>query len=495
MVSFLLLRKWKYDNATTLLLVGFSLVFYAYWDWRLVWVIIVSIGGNYVFGRVLQNPLVTGKRAQIFFGCGVALNLLLLGYFKYYNFFVENLNAALGSDIRYLDVILPLGVSFFTFQQIAYLFDSKEGKVEEHNFLSYALFVSFFPQLIAGPIVHHKEMMPQYVRGLHKAFNLENFSLGIAIFIVGMLKKVLIADHMGIYVTPTFDAVSDGQVLTFIQAWAAALSYTFQLYFDFSAYSDMAIGLGLMFGVRFPVNFNSPYKARDIIEFWQRWHITLSNFLRDYLYIPLGGNRHGLLRRDVNIAIVMLIGGLWHGANWTFVVWGGLHGVAILINHHWRKVRPAHWQDKVLAQWGGRLLTFVFVVLCWVFFRAHSVEDGFSIVVSMFGMNGVDIPIGYKQYIGAFAPFLTSLGVTFSEPYLFQGTSQVLAILAALWVCWFMPNTLQWSGYVKNEEKRNAWVRAISLRPQYSWSVVLGIAFVIGFVNMFDVGEFLYFQF
>jgi D-alanyl-lipoteichoic acid acyltransferase DltB (MBOAT superfamily) len=256
----------------------------------------------------------------------IAVNLILLGYFKYANFFADNLNHFAGTALPIGQVILPLGISFFTFTQIAFLVDTYQGKVKEFNFVHYTLFVTYFPHLIAGPVLHHKEMMPQFAKRNVCHLNWDNVAVGLSIFVLGLAKKVLIADSLAEFATPIFSAVAAGGQPMLFEAWIGALAYTLQLYFDFSAYSDMAIGISLMFNVRLPMNFNSPYKATSIIDFWRRWHMTLSRFLRDYLYIPLGGSRNGKAQRYLNLMITMLLGGLWHGAGWTFVIWGGLHG-------------------------------------------------------------------------------------------------------------------------------------------------------------------------
>ncbi len=270
---------------------------------------------------------------------GILGNLLLLGYFKYADFFISNFNVAVGSNISLLHITLPLAISFFTFQQIAYLVDSYKGKVRKHNFISYTAFVTFFPQLIAGPIVHHSEMMPQFENIKNKIINKNNIAKGFFIFSLGLFKKVIIADTFAIWTKSGFDT---SLTLNFLEGWATSLSYTFQLYYDFSGYTDMAIGAALFFNIHLPINFNSPYKATDIQDFWRRWHITLSRFLRDYVYIPLGGNRKGNYRTYLNLFLTFLVGGIWHGAGWTFIFWGFLHGVAIVVNRLWK-----NWGFKV----------------------------------------------------------------------------------------------------------------------------------------------------
>ena len=330
----------------------------------------------------------------------IAVNLFFLIYFKYANFFVDNLNHLTGSALSLATVVLPLGISFFTFTQIAFLADTWQGKVKEFNFVHYALFVTYFPHLIAGPVLHHAEMMPQFAKRNVCHVNWDNMAVGLSIFVLGLAKKVLLADAVADFSTPVFDAVKAGGQPMLFESWVGALAYTLQLYLDFSAYSDMAIGLSLMFNVRLPLNFNSPYKATCIIDFWRRWHMTLSRFLRDYLYIPLGGSRLGTKRRYVNLMLTMLLGGLWHGAGWTFVIWGALHGFYLLVNHAWRALKQHFgWSH------GGRLatlaagaLTFLAVVVGWVFFRADSFSSAVTMLQGMVGVNGVSLPSSLERW-------------------------------------------------------------------------------------------------
>src|SRR6516225_3390946 len=318
-------------RAGIMVLVAASLVFYG--AWRPIYLLLFgsSVGINFLLGIAMENP--QARRAVGM--CGVALNLAVLGFFKYANFLLDSLRDVIGAPLPHLDVILPLGISFFTFQQIAYLVDVMRGAKVERDIVSFTLFVSFFPQLIAGPLVHHAEMIPQFKRErLGRSTSLA--AQGWAVFVAGLFKKVAIADNLAQFANPLFAQVDVGGSVPTEWAWLAILAYSLQIYFDFSGYSDMAIGLALMFGIRLPVNFRSPYKATSIIEFWRRWHITLSRFLRDYLYIPLGGNRFGVGRRYINLMLTMLLGGLWHGAGWTFLIWGGLHGLYLVVNHQWR---------------------------------------------------------------------------------------------------------------------------------------------------------------
>lgn len=361
-------------------LVFASLFFYSWWNIAYLPLILSSMLFNYIIGNSLNDnfhKVKVGKKALL--GFGVFANLALLGYFKYSDFFLENLNLACESDFELLHLALPLAISFFTFQQIAYLVDSYRAETKEYDFLNYALFVTFFPQLIAGPIVHHSEMMPQFASRWNLAKNYKNIATGLFIFSIGLFKKVVIADYFATFATNGFDKAV---TLNMLEAWATSLSYTFQLYFDFSGYTDMAIGAALLFNIKLPINFNSPYKATDIQDFWRRWHITLSRFLRDYIYIPLGGNRHGNFRTYNNLMATFILGGIWHGAGWTFVFWGFLHGAALVIHRVWSGF-DIH-MPKVLA-W---FITFNFINIAWLFFRAKEWDDAIKVLSAMF-LRGV----------------------------------------------------------------------------------------------------------
>ncbi len=351
LLGFMALRGASYA-ASVLWLVLASLFFYAFWNAAYLWLLVPSIVINYGLGRALDaHP--AGLSKKLLLALGVGANLAVLLYFKYAGFLVANIDLLFGSGLALGSIVLPLGVSFITFQKIAYLVDAYRGRARDPSFIRFALFVSFFPQLIAGPIVHHAEIMPQLQPAHLKGVRAASVAAGLALFAFGMLKKVVLADGIAPTANLAFGDAAQGIEPGFSAAWAGALAYTLQLYFDFSGYSDMACGLALLFGVRLPANFYSPYKARSIIDFWRRWHITLSRFLRDYLYIPLGGNRRGPTRRYVNILLTMTLGGLWHGAGWTFVLWGLYHGVLLLVNHAWRSWRGSN----LLAAPLGLLLT------------------------------------------------------------------------------------------------------------------------------------------
>lgn len=339
---------------------------------------------NYLIGQTLsKDPLKQrssfSRKSILTFA--ILANIGLLAYFKYTDFLIENINLATNSNIELLNLALPLAISFFTFQQIAYLVDSYRKETKEFDFLNYSLFVTFFPQLIAGPIVHHKEMMPQFDNIRNKVINYRNISMGVFIFSIGLFKKVVIADTFAIWASNGFDTAI---TLNFFEAWATSLSYTFQLYFDFSGYTDMAIGLGLLFNIKLPINFNRPYTAINIQEFWKRWHITLSRFLKDYVYIPLGGNRQSSFRTYRNIMATFILGGIWHGAGWTFIFWGLLHGVGLVIYRFWNKLGIKLWT------WLAWLITFNFINIAWIFFRAKKWDDATKVLSGMIDIKTID---------------------------------------------------------------------------------------------------------
>jgi D-alanyl-lipoteichoic acid acyltransferase DltB (MBOAT superfamily) len=474
-------------------LVATSLVFYGWWKPAYLPLIIVSMVFNYAVGIRLQRT--SARRRRAWLALGVAANLLLLGYFKYVYFFGTIVNAMSGMEWSFPRLLLPLGISFFTFQQIGFLVDSYREETRRYSFLDYCGFVLFFPQLIAGPIVLHSELVPQ-LEGLRRRPDGSALAVGVSIFLIGLAKKVLVADTVAGYATPVFDASAAGATLTFADAWSGALAYTVQLYFDFSGYSDMAIGLGLMFGIRLPLNFDSPYRAHSIIDFWRRWHITLGRWLRDYLYVPLGGNRRGAIRRYGNLMVTMLLGGLWHGAGWTFVIWGGLHGFYLLVNHAWRQAVGGRAWRKAIA--GGRLgrmcaggLTFLCVVVGWVFFRSESIAAALRVLRAMSGQDGISLPVWAAGFIPSWS------GLTFGGLGRMVAPGAVLMVGAALCVAWVAPNVGQlfaaWSPTV------NPVIRPSKLK----WSPLAPVGFCLG-VGFFLVvktyfssrpSEFLYFNF
>jgi len=451
-----------------------SLVYYSWWNPVYLPLIMGSMLVNYCIGLPLQEQGRSHVHKRILLVLGIAINLGLLGYFKYANFFVDSYAALTGSSVQLAPIVLPLAISFFTFQQIAYLADSYQGKVRETNLLRYSLFVTFFPQLIAGPIVHHKEMMPQFAARSIGRFRLDDLIIGMVIFFLGLFKKVVLADSIAPFANRVFGAALGDSEIGFADAWLGTLAYTLQIYFDFSGYSDMAVGLGRMFGINLPLNFNSPYKATGIIDFWRRWHMTLSRFLRDYLYIPLGGNRLGPGRRYINMMVVMLLGGLWHGAGWNFVVWGGLHGAYLIVNHGWRTWRGDQLSDSSVVRMGSNAITFGAVMVAWVFFRAESFAAAWKILTAM----------------------LTP--ATFSLKLL--NASEVLVwLIPLLGVIFLLPNTQQfmrtymtWDQYRIRSPR---WLAQLRWQPIPVFAALMAVVSAVTIMSLWQPSEFIYYQF
>lgn len=438
-----------------------SLFFYSWWNIVYLPLILVSLLFNYSLGRELTGNTKFNKKysSKTLLSVGVVANLMLLGYFKYSDFFIMNVNRVAGSEIPLLHLALPLAISFYTFQQIAYLVDSYRNETKEYDFLNYAVFVTFFPQLIAGPIVHHAEMMPQFAKLKNKVKNYHNIALGLFIFSMGLFKKVAIADTFAIWATKGFDVA---ETLTMLEAWITSLSYTFQLYFDFSGYTDMAIGAALLFNIKLPINFFSPYKATSIQDFWRRWHITLSRFLKDYIYIPLGGNRKGEIRTYTNLFATFVLGGIWHGAGWTFVLWGMLHGGALVIQRLWQKL---NFKMNVVLAW---FITFNFINISWVFFRATNFESAMKVLKGMFG-GDVLIPklSSYGELVGSWSKLYK------------DDTLIHLWILAGFMVVLLFPNSMQY-------------MKKFKANLIYMFSTVL---FFLSIFLLHRKSEFIYFNF
>jgi alginate O-acetyltransferase complex protein AlgI len=440
-----------------------SLVFYSFSSWPFVALLLGSIAFNYLIGWLLISGSLRARSRFAVLTTGVAGDLLALGVFKYAGFIVGNFNALFSTSVT-VNILLPVGISFYTFTQIAFLVDAYRGKVAHYALPHYALFVTYFPHLIAGPILHHRDMIPQFESANAKRPNPRLILFGLIIFGIGLFKKTVLADGIQPLVALAFHQASP----SFDQAWIGALAYTFQLYFDFSGYSDMAIGISLMFGIFLPLNFNSPYKATSIIDFWRRWHMTLSQFLRDYLYIPLGGNRHGSLLRYVNLMVTMLLGGLWHGAAWTFVIWGALHGLYLCINHAWANFGPAIPEPlKRPARLVSFLLTFVAVVVAWVFFRAETLASALSVLSRM--ADPGQVAFGHTEMI----------------------QSGLIAIYAA--IAWLAPNTQAIVGYDHKARSVGVNLGTWQVRPLLLYGGA--VAFAFGVLGIQQHSEFIYFRF
>lgn len=479
---FFLLGRWHPELAR-LWLVAASLIFYAGWSLNYIWLITGSILFNYTVGLAIDAVRAKGhaRLTRWTLAGGVTGNLALLGYYKYADFFISNLDAVMGSEFTLLHLALPLGISFFTFTQIAFLVDAARGEANERGLIRYALFVTYFPHLLAGPIIHHKAVMPQFRHPSTFKPSAEMISLGIGILTIGLAKKVLVADG---FVATVHDVFAPHTVPLLYDAWVGALAYTLQLYFDFSGYSDMAIGLSLLIGVHLPINFNSPYKAINIIDFWRRWHMTLSQFLRDYLYIPLGGNRHGTARRYINLYLTMLLGGLWHGAGWTFVIWGGLHGFYLVVNHGWRKfvadTAPPLWRQFVYGA-----ITLLCVIVGWVFFRAPDLTTALSMLSGLVGGHGVILD-GKLSSVGIDRDMQWKIPLAFLIIFLLPNSQEIMGIAQS-----------ESSATTKEGQAKSNWFAPAQWRWRAtSWSGVLtGLVFFACLLKLREVSEFIYYQF
>jgi len=468
-------------------LVAASLFYYGWWNpWYLILIIGLTVV-NYGWGRLLAQRAAAGLPRGALLALGVALNLGMLGYFKYANFFVDNADALLGVNWVLNKVILPLGISFFTFQKIGYLVDCYRGLVPTGDFLSFALFVVFFPQLIAGPITHHGEVIPQFSQPEVTRLRWQNLAVGLTMLIFGLAKKVLLADPLSARIGEMFGAASAGQPMPLGGAWYAVLAYALQIYFDFSGYSDMAIGLARLFNITLPQNFNSPYQSVNIVEFWRRWHMTLSRFLRDYLYIPLGGNRRGDLRRQINLVITMFLGGLWHGANWTFAAWGLLHGLYLVLNHAWletkTKLSGLARLPALLRLTTARALTFGAVLLAWVLFRSSN----FSAAIVML------------QTLAGHGPTILADGTT---PISAPGSARWLWLVLLYGWAFFGPNSQTVCarfqpvlGMDEASSKPGFLSKWLAWSPTPAWAISAGIILVACLLSLSTISEFLYYQF
>lgn len=506
LVGYHLIGKSKQPRLAIIWLIAASLLFYAWANPIYLALITGSVIFNYVAGVKLSR-IESVRQRKLIMASGVSANILLLGYFKYANFFIDNTNTLLGSSFHPSTVVLPLAISFFTLQQIAYLVDIYRGERQEHGFWEYCLFVTFFPKLLSGPVVRMKEIMPQIVKDYRPRLNAQNMAVGLTTLFLGLFKKMILADHLGGYASTIFDATAQGTVIGFVNSWIGALAYTFQLYFDFSGYCDAAIGLALMFGIRLPLNFYSPYKATSIIDFWRRWHMTLSSFVRDYIYIPLGGNRHGLVHQMSYLLLAMTIIGFWHGASWTFVIWGGLHGTYLVINHSWRRLMTAVGHGSEKNTWRGKvilnLFTFIAIVIAWVFFRAGSVSAAIAMLSNMIGKNAFHLLVHNYVALGSIGEFLRRLGVTFdlTDPVASIQLDAIFWILISLFICWFLPNVQEYmSDYQPALDSFNEHAKKTG-PPWLRWKPSFGVAMAIAVVAVFTVfglgvvSKFIYFRF
>jgi alginate O-acetyltransferase complex protein AlgI len=502
-----------------------SLLFYAWWRPLNVLLIAPSILINYAISRVLEQTARDRPQfARVVLTAGIVFNLCFVGYFKYLGFGEQALNDLFGTGLLLNQVVLPLGISFITFQKIAFLVDVHAGRVSRFTFREYALFVLFFPQLIAGPIVHYREMMPQF-RAAPCRFDSENASVGLSLFCFGLAKKLILADPLGTVVGPLYEKAASGTPPSLAEAWIAALGFTLQIYFDFSGYCDMALGLARLFGIKLPVNFNSPLKARSIIDFWSRWHITLTRFLTAYLYMPMtlammrrrsAGGKPAVSARDMGASgfvsvlamptiLTMLASGLWHGAGYTFLLWGLLHGVLLCINHAWRLIRPRLWPDT--ASYKQRmapvafLLTFLAVVSTMVLFRSPSVAAAVVLWKGMIGRYGATLPQAILSRLGPLGGLLHTLGF---QPAWTSGSFLLSAgarIVVLLFIALALPNTLELLACyepalgVKPAKPRGRLPGLVAWRPNGAWAAGLAVVALAGMLSLGGLHEFLYWQF
>jgi alginate O-acetyltransferase complex protein AlgI len=449
------------------LLSAASLFFYGFWHPPYLVIILGSIIVNFLLAKKIQGHLNT-QASSVFFGLGLSFNLGLLGYFKYRDFFLENVNLLLDTHWHFSKLALPLGISFFTLQQIAFLVDVYQGIAKEKKFIDYSLFVSFFPQLIAGPIVHYKDLIPQFESTDKRSILAASMAQGIFIFCLGLFKKVILADTFSLWANEGFDHSS---TLHFFWAWGAACSYTLQLYFDFSGYSDMAIGLGLMFNIKIPQNFNSPFKARNVIDFWNRWHMTLSQFITSYVFTPFFRSFKKLSFNNslISVFFTMMVAGLWHGAGWTFVVYGAMYGLALVVNHLMKKNKVKLPHTLAVS------CTFIFTIFVFTMFRARSIDDALKVYKGMLGLSGVIFPKGIFSTELMLKAKLQVGQYMNNDHYL-----NILMILLGLWVVFRFNN----SEYYRHH-----------FRPSTQMALAAAGMFALSLLGINRVSDFIYFNF
>ena len=504
-----------------------SLCFYAYWRPLNVLIISPAILVNFTLARTLQRLVPQKKQGlsrAVLVG-GVGFNVAFLGYFKYANFAATVAHDLFGRDLVLTQIILPLGISFITFQMIAFLVDVQGGRIQSFSLRDFFLFALFFPQLIAGPIVHYREMMPQFKRASCR-FDKEDVSVGLTLFAFGLFKKVVLADSIAPLVAPIYVQATSGAHISFVTAWMAAIGFTMQIYFDFSGYTDMALGIARLFGIRLPQNFYSPLRASNIIDFWLHWHMTLTRFLTAYIYNPLAlsltrrrlakrkaiyGGRNTTLGAFVELLMfptvfTMFVSGLWHGAGYTFIVWGLLHGVYLTINHGWRRLGPGLWPDKQsyarFMEPAGFVLTFVCVAASMIIFRATSMDSAINLLKGMIGLNGLALPSSVLDHLGPLAGWLGEAGVARGLEPGVEINQIVPWILALTFIALACPNTLQILaryepalGVKAPASESSAWRRAIAWSASPAWAIVLSVVAAVGILHLGGQSEFLYWQF
>ena len=469
LIGYFALNHFKQNRASKIWLTICSLFFYAYFNIAYLWIIVTSILVNYLLSLVFKSEKISCTvLKRMLFVFGLLLNIGILFFYKYLDFVFECVGNLFNTDTIYLGLILPLGISFFTFQQVSYLIDSYKGKAKTYNIVDYSLLVTFFPQLIAGPIVLHSEVIPQFEDTRNLKFNSDNFAKGLYAFSRGLAKKVLIADNFGKIVSFGYSNIA---ILSSFEAVLTIFAYTFQIYFDFSGYCDMASGIAYMFNIELPINFNSPYKAKNISDFWKRWHMTLTRFLTNYIYIPLGGSRCGTFRTYLNVLIVFLVSGIWHGAGFTFIAWGLMHGVAMVVYRLARK-----WIDKIpyVVTW---TITFTFVNLTWVYFRALTLSDG-TLLISRVFSGGFTLNFEITETLLNIIPI--SIVANILDFSWMLNVLMICIVIAFIAICLFTKNVQEKSKLFK---------------PRASNLVTTFIMLLWSILSLSGVSTFLYFNF
>jgi alginate O-acetyltransferase complex protein AlgI len=494
-----IIQKLKITHYSYLWILFCSICFYAMWDFFFLFLIFFTIILNFYLGNLIIK---FKKKKYLIFG--IIFQLCILGYFKYKNFFLENLNYLTNNSFQIENFILPLGISFFTFKHILYLIECYElNNKFKYNIVEYSTYITFFPHLIAGPLSKPKEILPQ-IRKIN--FTLNNFNLGMVIFFIGLFKKVFLADTFASFADDPFMAVENGYKISFVEAWLSMLCFTLQIYFDFSGYTDMALGLAKIFGVTFPINFNSPYKSQSIIEFWSRWHITLSRFLKECVYIPMGGNRKGKYLSFLFILITMLVGGLWHGASWNFVVWGLFHAVLIIFNHilkqFFNKPEKLTYFNKP-KKFLKIFITFILINFGWVIFKLNSIESIKIFFLGLFGKNGFSLNQNLERYFSNNL-IIDFFNLEFKNTF-YYGLSQIYFLIFGLIIVFLLPNISEIMKdykvvlpYKNNKTKDKVSMDRIKISFNFTTRWAIFIAFVAvcaitGISN--DVKEFIYYQF
>lgn len=487
--GFLVLRWLGWERGIIWWLIAASIAFYAWWSPLHLILLLLSVAVNFALHRVIL-----ARKSKRVLTLGIVGNLATLAYFKYADFLIANVNLVPGVELPMLDIILPLAISFFTFQQVSFLYDTYKGRIADCDFARYCLFVVFFPQLIAGPIVLQKDTIPQFRLSVFQQRVFVNLAVGGTLFAIGLFKKIVFADGVAPVANAVFGLADAGQSVPTEAAWIGALSYTFQIYFDFSGYCDMALGLARMFGIVLPINFNSPYKSVSIVEFWRRWHITLSRFLRDYLYIPLGGNKQGKARRYVNLMATMVLGGLWHGASWNFVFWGLLHGFYLIVNHAWSSLASGenHFTlvPRPLRRALSQAITLLAVVMAWVFFRAESFGGALAVVQGMFGFTDYYDP-------SVWAATLTDSGLYWTQ-FVLLGAIVLWAPNGIELVKRYRP-VIDVKGSLDTVRGMTARIfDRVIWRPSGGWALAMSVVAVTAIIQLYrldDLTEFIYFNF